>query len=84
MKDKEYDDINWRIDLDDVMKEYNQDRGGGIVVDSADTYRGLLMLGSMIMSRAQETAYTLKRYNNVLVDSMIQGKKEKRKDDIHE
>lgn len=84
MKDKEYDDTNWRIDLDDVMKEYNQDRGGGIVVDSADTYRGLLMLGSMITSRAQETAYTLKRYNNVLVDSMIEGKKGKFRDDVHE
>lgn len=36
------------FDLDDVMKEYKQDRGGGIVVDSAETYRGLLMLGSMI------------------------------------
>ena len=84
MKDRNYDDTNCWIDLDDVMKEYNQDRGGGIVVDSADTYRGLLMLGSMITSRAQETANTLKRYNNVLVDSMIQGKKDKHKDDIHE
>lgn len=84
MKDPEYDDTNWRIDLDDVMKEYNQDRGGGIVVDSTDTYRGLVMLGSMITSRAQETANTLKRYNNVLVDSMIEGKKGKFQDDIHE
>lgn len=84
MKDKEYDDTNWRIDLDDVMKEYNQDRGGGIVVNSADTYRGLLMLGSMITSRAQETANTLKRYKNVLEDSMIEGKKVKHKDDVHE
>lgn len=71
MKDPGYDDTNWRVDLDYVMKEYNQDRGGGIVVDSADTYRGLLMLSSMITSRAQEAANTLKRYNNVLVDSMI-------------
>lgn len=84
MKDKEYDDTNWRIDLDDVMKEYNQDRGGGIVVDSAETYRGLLMLGSIITSRAQETACTLKRYNNVLVDSMIEDKRGKHKDDVHE
>ena len=76
MKDRNYDDANWRIDLDDVMKEYNQDRGGGIVVDSADTYRGLLMLGSMITSRAQESAGTLKRYINVLVDSMFEGNKE--------
>lgn len=84
MKDCNYDDTNWRIDLDDVMKEYKQDRGGGIVVDSADTYRGLLMLGSMITSRVQETANTLKRYNNVLVESMIEGKKEKSKDDVQE
>jgi len=84
MKDPEYDDSNWRIDLDDVMKEYDQDRGGGIVVDSADTYRGLVMLGSMITNRAQETANTLNRYNNVLVDSMIEGKKGKFQDDVHE
>lgn len=83
MKDRNYDDTNWRIDLDDVMKEYNQDRGGGIVVDSADTYRGLLMLGSTITSRAQETTNTLKRYNNVLVDSMIEGKKGEFQDDVH-
>lgn len=84
MKDPEYDDTNWRIDLDDVMKEYDQDRGGGIVVDSADTYRGLVMLGSMITNRSQETANTLKRYNNALVDSMIEGWKGEHKDDIHE
>lgn len=46
--------------------------------------RGLLMLSSMITSRAQETTNTLKRYNNVLVDSMIEANKEKHKDDIHE
>lgn len=52
MKDRNYDDTNWRIDLDDIMKEYKQDRGGGIVVDSAETYRGLIMLGSAITDRA--------------------------------
>lgn len=84
MKDPGYDDTNWRVDLDYVMKEYNQDRGGGIVVDSADIYRGLLMLSSMITSRAQEAANTLKRYNNVLVDSMIYDNEKRHKDDIHE
>lgn len=69
MKDHEYDDTNWRIDLDDVMKEYNQDRGGGIVVDSAETYRGLVMLGSMITHRAKST---------------IEQIEELHKDDIHE
>lgn len=83
MNDHNYDDTNWCIDLDDVMKEYNQDRVGGIVVDSAETYRGLLMVGSKITSRAQESTYTLKRYNNVLVDSMIEGKKGEFQDDVH-
>lgn len=77
MKDKAYDDTNWRIDLDDVMKEYKQDRGGGIVVDPADTYRGLLMLGSMITNRAQSTIEQHIECNN----SMIEGLD---KDDVHE
>lgn len=37
MRDPNYDDTNWWIDLDDVMKEYKQDRGGGIVVNSYET-----------------------------------------------
>lgn len=76
MKDKEYDDTNWRIDLDDVMKEYNQDRGG-IVVDSADIYRGLLMLGSMITSRAQSTIEQIVEYNNSMIEEIY-------KDDVQE
>ena len=77
MKDKEYDDTNWRIDLDDVMKEYNQDRGGGIVVDSAETYRGLVMLGSMITNRAQSTIEQIVEYNNFMIEEL-------RRDDVHE
>lgn len=69
MKDHNYDDTNWRINLDDVMKEYKQDRGGGIVVDSAETYRGLVMLGSMITNRAKST---------------IEQIEELHKDDVHE
>lgn len=77
MKDRNYDDTNWRIDLDDVMEEYNQDRGGGIVVDSADTYRGLVMLGSMITNRAQSTIEQIIDYNNSMIE-------EQHKDDVHE
>lgn len=69
MKDHNYNDTNWRIDLDDVMKEYKQDRGGGIVGDSAETYRGLVMLGSMITNRAKST---------------IEQIEELDKDDVHE
>lgn len=56
------------------MKEFEQE---SIVVEDKDTYRGLLMLGSMITSRAQATADNLKRYNYVLVESMIEGKEAK-------
>lgn len=70
MKDRNYDDTNWRIDLDDVMKEYKQDRGGGIVVDSAETYRGLLMLGSMITNRAQSTIEQIVEYNNSMIEEL--------------
>lgn len=73
MKDKEYDDTNWRIDLDDVMKEYNQDRGGGIVVDSAETYRGLLMLGSTITDSAQSTIERLTEYNDTMIKELFRG-----------
>lgn len=73
MKDRNYDDTNWRIDLDDVMKEYNQDRGGGIVVDSADTYRGLVMLGSAITDRAQSTIEKLTEYNNTMIEELFRG-----------
>lgn len=54
-----------------------------IVVEDKDTYRGLLMLGSMITSRTQDTADKLKRYNDVLVESMIEGNKEKHENDEH-
>jgi len=73
MKDRNYDDTNWRIDLDDVMKEYNQDRGGGIVVDSADIYRGLVMLGSAITDRAQLTIERLTEYNNTMIEELFRG-----------
>lgn len=35
-------------------------------------------------SREQATADNLKRYNDVLVESMIEGKKEKHRNDLHE
>lgn len=73
MKDRNYDDTNWRIDLDDVMKEYNQDRGGGIVVDSADTYRGLVMLGSAITDRAQSNIERLTEYNDTMIKELFRG-----------
>ena len=60
------------------MKEFEQE---SIVVEDKDTYRGLVMLGSMITSRAQATADNLKRYNDVLVESMIEGNKEKHEND---
>ena len=60
------------------MKEFEQE---SIVVEDKDTYRGLVMLGSMITSRAQATADNLKRYNDVLVECMIEGKKEKHRND---
>lgn len=62
------------------MKEFEQE---SIVVEDKDTYRGLVMLGSMITSRAQATADNLKRYNDVLVESMIEGNKEKHENDEH-
>lgn len=70
MRDPNYDDTNWRIDLDDVMKEYKQDRGGGIVVDSAKTYRGLVMLGSMITNKAQSTIEQIVEYNNYMIEEL--------------
>lgn len=39
------------------MKEFEQE---SIVVEDKDTYRGLVMLGSIITSRAQATADNLK------------------------
>nr|DAX40711.1 MAG TPA: hypothetical protein [Caudoviricetes sp.] len=63
------------------MKEFEQE---SIVVEDKDTYRGLVMLGSIITSRAQATADNLKRYNDVLVESMIEGKKEKHRNDLHD
>lgn len=63
------------------MKEFEQE---SIVVEDKDTYRGLVMLGSIITSRAQATANNLKRYNDVLVESMIEGKKEKHRNDLHD
>lgn len=62
------------------MKEFEQE---SIVVEDKDTYRGLVMLGSIITSRAQATADNLKRYNDVLVESMIEGKEEKHRNDLH-
>lgn len=62
------------------MKEFEQE---SIVVEDKDTYRGLVMLGSIITSRAQATADNIKRYNDVLVESMIEGKKEKHRNDSH-
>ena len=56
------------------MKEFEQE---SIVVEDKDTYHGLVMLSSMITSRVQATADNLKRYNDVLVESMIEGKEEK-------
>lgn len=41
------------------------------------------MLGSMITSRAQDTADNLKRYNDMLVESMIKGNEVKHKNDEH-
>lgn len=63
------------------MKEFEQE---SIVVEDKDTYRGLVMLGSIITSRAQATADNIKRYNDVLVESMIEGKKEKHRNDLHD
>lgn len=62
------------------MKEFEQE---SIVVEDKDTYRGLLMLGSMIMSRVQATSDNLKRYNDVLVESMIESKEEKYENEEH-
>lgn len=62
------------------MKEFEKE---SIVVDDKDTYRGLLMLGSMITSRVQGTADNLKRYNDMLVESMIEGKEAKHENDEH-
>lgn len=76
MKDHNYDDTNWRIDLDDIMKEYKQDRGGGIVVDSAETYRGLIMLGSAITDRAQNTIAKLTEYNNTMIEELFRGERD--------
>lgn len=63
------------------MKDFEQE---SIVVEDNDTYRGLLMLGSMITSRAQATADNLKRYTDVLVENLIEGKKEKHRNDSHD
>lgn len=63
------------------MKEFEQE---SIVVEDKDTYRGLVMLGSIITSRAQDTADNLKRYNDMLVESMIEGKKEKHRNDLYD
>lgn len=62
------------------MKEFEQE---SIVLEDKDTYHGLLMLGSMITSRAQATADKLKRYNDMLVESMIEDNKEKHENDEH-
>lgn len=63
------------------MKDFEQE---SIVVEDNDTHRGLLMLDSMITSRAQATADNLKRYNDVLVGIVIEGKKEKHRNDSHD
>lgn len=63
------------------MKEFEQE---SIVVEDKDTYRGLAMLGSIITSRVQATADNLKRYNDVLVESMIEGKEDKHRNDLHD
>lgn len=63
------------------MKEFEQE---SIVVEDKDTYRGLLMLGSIITSRVQTTTDNLKRYNDVLVESMIEGKREEHRNDLHD
>lgn len=63
------------------MKGFEQE---SIVVEDKDTYRGLVMLGSIITSRAQATADNLKRYNDVLVESMIEGKEAKHRNDLHD
>lgn len=56
------------------MKEYKQDRGGGIVVDSAETYRGgLVMLGSMITNRAQSTIEQIVEYNNSMIEELLKN-----------
>lgn len=62
------------------MKEFEQE---SIVVEDKDTYRGLVILGSMIMSRAQATVDNLKRYNDMLVESIIEGKEAKHENDEH-
>lgn len=62
------------------MKEFEQE---SIVVEDKDTYRGLVMLGSIITSRAQATADNLKLYNDMLVESMIKDNKEEHENDEH-
>lgn len=61
--------------LDEAMKEYNQDRGGGIIVNDANTYRGLLMLGSVITDRAQNTIEKLTEYNNTMIEELFKGER---------
>ena len=49
------------------MKEFEQER---IVVEDENTYRGLLMLGSMITNRVQSTIEQIIEYNNSMIEEL--------------